>query len=94
MKWIMWIKLSSSAPFFKQYWDYCANSENIKSLVLCARQLRMEISTCALINHIVLNNTKESKSSKHCENSNDLKHPTATPIITSMSIQLRLEIVR
>ena len=46
----------------------------------------MEISTCALINHIVLNNTKKSKSSKYCENSNDLKHPTATPIITSMSI--------
>ena len=46
----------------------------------------MNISTCALIKQIVQNNIKKPKSSKHCKNSNDLKNPTATPIICSVSI--------
>ena len=46
----------------------------------------MDISTCALTKHIVLNNIKKSKSLKHCENSNDLKNQTVTTIIPSVSI--------
>ena len=46
----------------------------------------MDIFTCALIKHIILNNVNKSKSLNHCENSNDLINPTATPIIPSVSI--------
>ena len=46
----------------------------------------MDILTCALTKHIILNNINKSKSSNHCENSNDLINPTATPIISSLSI--------
>ena len=45
----------------------------------------MDILTCALIKHIILNNINKSKSSNHCENSNDLINPKATPIIPSLS---------
>ena len=46
----------------------------------------MDILTCALLKHIVLNNINKSNSSKHCENSNDLKNSTAASIIPSTSI--------
>ena len=46
----------------------------------------MDIFTCALIKHIILNNVNKSKSLNHCENSNDPINPTASPIIPSVSI--------
>ena len=46
----------------------------------------MDILSCALIKHIILNNINKSKSWNHCENSNDLINPTGTPIISSLSI--------
>ena len=46
----------------------------------------MDILTCALLKHIVLNNINKSNLSKHCENSNDLKNSTAAPITPSTSI--------
>ena len=45
----------------------------------------MDILTCALIKHIILNYIHKSESSNHCENSNDLINPTANPIISSVS---------
>ena len=50
----------------------------------------MDILTCALLKHIVLNNINKSNLSKHCENSNDLKNSTAAPIIPSTSIPMQI----
>ena len=50
----------------------------------------MDILTSALIKHIILNHINKSKSSNHCEISNDLINPTATPIISSVSIPTRV----
>ena len=68
----------------------CGNFLNIKSLILCARQLRMDILTCALTNHIILNNINKSKSWNHCQISNELINPTATPITSSVSIRTQV----
>ena len=46
----------------------------------------MDILTCALTKHIILNNINKSKSLNHCEILNDLINPTAIPIISSVSI--------
>ena len=46
----------------------------------------MDILTCALLKHIVLNKINKSNLLKHCENSKDLKNAIAGPIIPSMSI--------
>ena len=46
----------------------------------------MDILTCALTKHIILNNINKSKSLNHCEISNDLINPTTIPIISSVSI--------
>ena len=64
----------------------CGNFVNIKSLLLCARQLRMEISTYAIIKHIVLNNINKSKSLKIERIQMIQKNATATLIIPSVSI--------
>ena len=46
----------------------------------------MNILTCALMKHIILNHINKSNSSSHCEISNDLINPTATAIISSVPI--------
>ena len=46
----------------------------------------MDILTCAITKHIILNNINKSKSLNHCEISNDLINPTAISIISSVSI--------
>ena len=50
----------------------------------------MDILTCALTNHIILNNINKSKSWNHCQISNDLINPTATPITSSVSIPIQV----
>ena len=67
------------------------NFVNIKSLILWARQLRMDSLTCAFILPIVLNNLINSKSSKHCGNSTDLQKQTATPFVRSMPFSTQLK---
>ena len=46
----------------------------------------MDILTCVFLKNKFLNNINKSKSSKHCENLNDLKNPTAAPIVPSVPI--------
>ena len=67
------------------------NFVNIKSLILCARQLKMDFLTCAFILPIVLNNLINSKSSKHCGNSTDLQKQTATSFVPSVSFSTQLK---
>ena len=50
----------------------------------------MDILTCALTNHIILNNINKSKSWNHCQISNELINPTATPITSSVSIRTQV----
>ena len=67
------------------------NFVNIKSLILCARQLGMDFLTCAFILPIVMNNLSYCKLSKQCGNSTDFKKQTATPFVPSVSISTQLK---
>ena len=67
------------------------NFVNIKSLILCARQLGMDFLTCAFILPIVMNNLSYCKLSKQCGNSTDFKKQAAAPFVPSVSISTQLK---
>ena len=59
--------------------------------MLDARQLRMDLLTCAFILPIVLNDLVNSKSLKHCGNSTDFQKETSIPFFPSVSFSTQLK---